>query len=115
MLKNSGCCPSLHNLPLQGNPYATNNLVYTGPGRQAIVDKLNRIRLASVSYGDNSGGLPLSEVLRDLTEKVQANDPDKKGINFSSIPIRTIPGRPWLSADWEAADCPRAPTPPTTD
>ncbi len=27
------------------NPYATNKLIYTGPGRQAIIDKLDRIRL----------------------------------------------------------------------
>ena len=60
------------------NPYATNNLVYTGPGRQAILDKLNRIRLDSVNYD----GVPLSEVLRQLSEKSRLSDPERKGINF---------------------------------
>ena len=31
------------------NPYASTNLIYTGLGRQAIVSKLDRIRLRSVS------------------------------------------------------------------
>lgn len=60
------------------NPYATNNLIYTGAGRQAIFDKLNRIRLDNVSYD----GVPLSEVLRQLSEKVKLSDPERKGINF---------------------------------
>jgi hypothetical protein len=74
--------PTTHNLPAIANPYARNTLIYTGPGRQSIVDKLDRIRLDNVTYGDQSSGLPLSEVLRDLTEKVRLRDPDKKGINF---------------------------------
>jgi hypothetical protein len=60
------------------NPYAENNLINTGPGRQEIVSKLDRIRLDSVKYD----GLPLSEVIRDLSEKARLRDPDKKGINF---------------------------------
>jgi type II secretory pathway component GspD/PulD (secretin) len=60
------------------NPYATNKLIYTGPGRQAIVDKLNRIHLDNVAYD----GVPLSEVLRQLSEKVRLSDPERKGINF---------------------------------
>ncbi len=31
------------------NPYASTNLVHTGPGREAIFSKLDRIRLDSVS------------------------------------------------------------------
>ncbi len=61
-----------------GNPYATNTMIYTGPGRQMIVEKLNRIRLESVTYD----GVPLSEVLRQLSEKSRLADPDRKGINF---------------------------------
>ena len=60
------------------NPYATNKLVHTGPGRQVIVDKLNRIHLDNVSYD----GVPLSEVLRQLSEKIRLSDPERKGINF---------------------------------
>ena len=61
-----------------GNPYATTNLIYTGLGRQAIVNKLNRIRLSNVLYD----GLPLSEVIRNLSEQSKLRDPDKVGINF---------------------------------
>ncbi len=60
------------------NPYANTNLIYTGSGRQAIISKLDRIRLDTVIYD----GLPLSEVIRDLSEQTKLCDPDKKGINF---------------------------------
>lgn len=70
--------PSNENLPLSANPYADTNLVYTGPGRQDIVNKLDRIRLDNVSYD----GLPLSEVLRNLSEQTRLRDPEKRGINF---------------------------------
>ena len=65
------------NLPIP-NPYITNNVVYTGPGRQAIMARLNRIHLDNVSYD----GLPLSEVLRQLGEQCKLRDPERKGINF---------------------------------
>jgi tetratricopeptide (TPR) repeat protein len=82
--------PTAHaQLPVP-NPYATNDLIYTGSGRQAIVDKLNRIRLDNVSYD----GLPLSEVLRDLTEKSKLRDPDHKGINFLINPNPDASGAP---------------------
>jgi len=60
------------------NPYAATNLIHTGPGREMIMSKLNRIRLDPVLYD----GLPLSEVVRDLSEKARLRDPDKVGINF---------------------------------
>ncbi|HPU57632.1 MAG TPA: hypothetical protein PLH97_15340, partial [Verrucomicrobiota bacterium] len=60
------------------NPSAHTNLIYTGPGRQAILSKLDRIRLDNVSYPS----LPLSEVLRTLSEEVRKRDPEQKGINF---------------------------------
>jgi hypothetical protein len=49
-----------------------------GPGRQAIVDKLEHIRLETVSYD----GLPLSEVIINLRDQAKKRDPEKKGINF---------------------------------
>ncbi len=60
------------------NAYAETNLTHTGPGRDVIDNKLNRIRLDNVSYD----GLPLSEVIRQLSEQVRLRDPEKKGINF---------------------------------
>jgi tetratricopeptide (TPR) repeat protein len=70
------------------NPYALTNLVYTGPGRQDIYTKLNRIRLETVDYQQ----LPLSEVLHKLREESVLRDPDKKGINFLFNPnIESIP------------------------
>ena len=66
------------NIPDFSNPYATNSEVHTGPGRTAIMEKLDRIHLDNVSYD----GLPLSEVLRDLSAKAASRDPEKRGINF---------------------------------
>jgi len=60
------------------NAYATNNLIYTGPGRQSIVAKLDHIRLDTVNYD----GLPLNEVVRQLSEQSRLRDPERKGINF---------------------------------
>jgi tetratricopeptide (TPR) repeat protein len=60
------------------NPYANTNLVYTGSGRQAIISKLDRYRLDGVVFD----GLPLSEVIRNLSEQTRRLDPEKKGINF---------------------------------
>jgi hypothetical protein len=70
--------PVNDNLPNVSNPYADTNLIYTGPGRQTIMNKLDRIHLDSVSYD----GLPLSEVLRSLSEQTRLRDPERKGINF---------------------------------
>ena len=64
--------------PPYPNAYALTNLVYTGPGRQEIVGKLDRIHLDSVDYE----GLPLSEVLKDLAKQAAVRDPEKTGINF---------------------------------
>ena len=61
------------------NPYATNDLIYTGPGRQMIVSKLDRYRLSSISYDPP---VPLREVIKDLAQKIKAIDPTKTGINF---------------------------------
>ncbi|MGB8370591.1 MAG: tetratricopeptide repeat protein [Limisphaerales bacterium] len=61
------------------NPYALTNLVHTGEGREVIYSKLNHIPIDKVNWPE---GLPLSEVLRTLSEQVKLRDPDKKGINF---------------------------------
>ncbi|HUA38607.1 MAG TPA: hypothetical protein VMA35_09475 [Candidatus Sulfopaludibacter sp.] len=71
--------PTRNNVPMPvPNPYASTNLIHTGPGREAIESKLNRIRLDQVFYD----GLPLSEVVRNLSEQAKLRDPDKVGINF---------------------------------
>jgi Flp pilus assembly secretin CpaC len=53
-------------------------LVYTGPGRQLIIQKLQSIRLDRVSFD----GLPLGQVLRGLNEEARKRDDDRKGISF---------------------------------
>ena len=60
------------------NPYAHTNLVYTGQGRQAILTKLDRIRLDTVQYD----GVPLGEVINLLSAQSKIRDPEKRGINF---------------------------------
>ena len=60
------------------NPYARTNLVHTGQGRQAIITKLDRIRLDTVKYD----GLPLGEVIINLSDEAKKRDPEKRGINF---------------------------------
>jgi tetratricopeptide (TPR) repeat protein len=61
------------------NPYALANLVHTGDGREVIYSKLNHIPIDKIDWRE---GLPLSEVLRNLSEQAKLRDPDKKGINF---------------------------------
>ncbi|HLP78294.1 MAG TPA: hypothetical protein VK327_15420, partial [Candidatus Paceibacterota bacterium] len=53
-------------------------LTRTSAGRQAIMAKLNRIRLASVSFDAQ----PLSEVVRQLSQQIRLNDPQSNGINL---------------------------------
>ena len=98
------------------NPYATTNLIYTGPGRQAIVSKLDRIRLDNVMYD----GLPLSEVIRNLSEQSRLRDPEKRGINFlinpnadtSGAAAPAFPGAPGgTTAIDPATGLPAAPVP----
>ncbi|MCX6895875.1 MAG: hypothetical protein NTZ16_10335 [Verrucomicrobia bacterium] len=63
------------------NPYVRSKEIHTGAGRQAIVSKLDRIRLNEVKYD----GLELGEVIRNLSELTRKSDPDKAGINFMII------------------------------
>jgi len=48
------------------------------PDRQAILQKLESIRLDTVSFDR----LPLSEVLRRISEEAKIRDSEKKGVNF---------------------------------
>ena len=60
------------------NPYAHTNLIHTSPSRMVIFSKLDRIRIDSLKYE----GLPLSEVILNLTDEAKKRDPEKRGINF---------------------------------
>jgi type II secretory pathway component GspD/PulD (secretin) len=64
------------------NPVATNHLVQTSPQRQIIARKLDSITLNTLFYD----GLPLSEVIRNLSDECKRRDPDKRGINFIISP-----------------------------
>ncbi len=72
------------------NPYAKSDLVHTGPGRQAIIAKMNHIRFENLAFE----GVPLSEVLRVLSEKTRLSDPEHKGINFMINPNPDQSGAP---------------------
>ena len=58
--------------------YPRTNLIHTSKGRQAIMRRLDGIRLERVFF-DN---LPLADVVRNLNEEIKKRDPEKKGINF---------------------------------
>ena len=60
------------------NLYARTNLVFTSPNRQNIYRKLDSIRFDNVSYD----GLPLTEVVKSLSDEARRRDPEKRGINF---------------------------------
>jgi general secretion pathway protein D len=62
----------------QPNPYSRTNLVHTSPSRRVIYNKLDRIRLDNVTYD----GLPLTEVVKLLSEEAKRRDPERKGLNF---------------------------------
>jgi hypothetical protein len=61
----------------QGKSLA-NPAAASGSGRQAIINKLERIRLDSVHYD----GVPLSEVVNMLREQAAKHDREGNGINF---------------------------------
>lgn len=62
-------------------------------GKQQVENRINQIVFNEILYD----GLPLSEVVRDLTDQARRHDPDKKGINFliTSGPVQS----PSLSVD----------------
>ena len=62
------------------NPYARTNLVFTGTGRQILINKMNRIRLAETPKAwDN---IELNVVLTELAREARERDPEHEGINF---------------------------------
>jgi len=73
---------SIDKVEAPANPYTTTNLTYTGKGRQAIVSKLDRIRMDTVLYQRRE----LSEVVRELNEETKKRDPEQRGINFMVDP-----------------------------
>ncbi len=99
------------------NPYTRNDQIYTGKGRQAIVAKLDRIRLDMPAPWDN---LPLNEVVRILSEESRKRDPEKKGINFIIDPhVEAAPpsllGPGTLTDPTTGLPIPAAPTEPTVE
>lgn len=58
----------------------TSGIVLTGAGRQAILHKLETIRLENFSTGEQ--GLPLNEALKQLSEQIKLHDPEHQGVNF---------------------------------
>jgi len=68
---------SAHNLP-NATPYSRGNIIHTSLERQEIYQKLNNITFDKIAFPN----LPLSEVVRILTEQTELRDPDQKGINF---------------------------------
>jgi general secretion pathway protein D len=99
------------------NPIALTNLINTSANRQGIMSKLDRIRLDTVSYD----ALPLSEVIRNLSDEVKRRDPSKRGINFlinpnpetvSMTPVTTVVGGGFPGG---AAFTPPPPVVPTID
>ena len=60
------------------NPYSRTNGFNSGADRQAILTKLDRIRLDRISFDR----LPLREVVRLLADESRQRDPEKRGINF---------------------------------
>ncbi len=88
------------------NPYVRSNLVHTALGRQAIITKLDRIRLDRVSFDS----LPLREALRSLADEVQKRDPDKLGVNIIIASADRVQALPEGSLD-PLTGLPKAATP----
>src|ERR1043165_7187842 len=53
------------------NPYARTNVVHTSDLRRALYSKLDRIKLDQIQYD----GLPLSEVIKSLSDEARKRDP----------------------------------------
>src|SRR5262249_42393948 len=90
------------------NPWTATNLVYTSTGRQRIYQKLDKITLNEVLYD----GLPLSEVVRDLSEQARKRDPDQRGLNIiinSHVDVPAPTGQQGGIAPTTGAPLPAAP------
>jgi Flp pilus assembly secretin CpaC len=60
------------------NPYARTNSIRVSAGRQAILRKLDNMRMNEVSFD----GVPLGEVLRSLADEIKKRDLAKGGVSF---------------------------------
>ena len=94
------------------NLYARTNFTQTSPERQILYGKLRSIRLRQWGPID---GLPLSEVIRSLTDEAKRSDLDKKGINLIVSPNADAVGGAAPVAAVDAAGLPVAAGPETTD
>ena len=90
------------------NPFARTNLIYTGAGRQMIQHKLDTITLQEVIYD----GIPLSEVVKDLTAEAQRRDPEKRGINIIINSFVDVPAAPQQSGGTDPNTGAPLPAPP---
>ena len=70
--------PNRSNLLSVPKPYARSNAVQISQARSNTYAKLERIRIDSIQYD----GVPLSEVVRQLSEDIKKRDPEMKGVNF---------------------------------
>lgn len=86
------------------NTYARTDLVQTSPERQANFLKLRKIKLRDLQID----GLPLSEVVKQLSDEVKRSDPDGLGVNF----IISTNNYPAAAAAGPAVDPNGAPVPP---
>jgi len=77
------------------NAMARTNIVHTGAGRQAIFDKLNRIRINQIAYE----GVPLTDVIKVLDEEAKRRDPEQKGLNFFIAPFLEPAAAPVAATD----------------
>lgn len=70
------------------NPYATRPpQLNDSPGRQAIMEKLNKITLDKLIYE----AVPLNEVVRTLSDETRRLDPEGTGINFMIVSHTNAP------------------------
>jgi beta-lactamase regulating signal transducer with metallopeptidase domain len=83
-----------------------NTMAMTTLGRKDIYNKLNHIRMDTVSLQN----LPLSEVIRVLHEESQRRDPEHKGINFLFAP----PARQGMPVNPATGMAENAPAPTNT-
>lgn len=101
ILKNTGSPPADEAAGKSGDP--STDQVATAPqnadsnaGRQKIMEKLNKFRLAELFYE----GVPLSKVVRELTDESRRLDPAHKGINFMIAPqFDNSPGAATFATD----------------
>src|SRR6267378_7723396 len=76
------------------NKYARSTAPNTSPYRQIIYSKLDHIRVDNINWD----GLPLSEVIKNLTDEAKKRDPERRGINFIINPNADVGGGGFLGA-----------------